>query len=400
MNEVRLAKQDMKSLNEFLALYSAKSTRNVYKAGITLFLETVYRVKRSEVDINSLSARYLTEDRDYMEDLLRFAVSLQDRPPITAKAYFAGVKEFLAANDIELTRRQIKTITNRLPKGNARTVERDMDVETLRKILAHMDIKGKALVMVLASSGMRIGEALQITLDDLDLGGDGRSPPMVRVRGEYTKTGMQRVTFLSREAREALSEWLKVRDSYLASAQHRNNGLVGRGIGKTKSLDDHRVFPFSMGVVDQMWTNALSKAGLLTRDSSTGRKQLRIHQLRKFFRSQLALKVPVDIVEYLMGHSGYLTDAYRRYTNRQLAEFYQKGEHLLYINIPQDIQKIQSEFREDLDKNRKIVEDLTVKNADLDKKVRELEAKLERVTGFLEQAKKNTWLLQRIQGKD
>jgi integrase len=57
-----------------------------------------------------------------------------------------------------------------------------------------------------------------------------------------------------------------------------------------------------------------------------GRLQYRIHGLRKFFRSQLALSCPVDIVEALMGHEGYLTDAYRRYSRKQMAEYYLKAE--------------------------------------------------------------------------
>ena len=80
--------------------------------------------------------------------------------------------------------------------------------------------------------------------------------------------------------------------------------------------------------------------------------------LRKFFRSQFALAVPLDIVEALMGRSGYLTEAYRRYTKRQMAEYYKKGEHILTIQIPKEIKDIESEFRQELDRNRKLTEDL------------------------------------------
>ncbi|GBE55150.1 MAG TPA: hypothetical protein ENH28_06225 [Euryarchaeota archaeon] len=48
--------------------------------------------------------------------------------------------------------------------------------------------------------------------------------------------------------------------------------------------------------------------------------------LRKFFRSQLATAIPVDIVETLMGHEGYLTGD-RRYSEKELGEYYSKGEH-------------------------------------------------------------------------
>ncbi|HID43654.1 MAG TPA: site-specific integrase [Archaeoglobaceae archaeon] len=86
-----------------------------------------------------------------------------------------------------------------------------MDHETLRTILQHMDVKGKTLVLMLASSGMRIRERLQIRLEDINLETD---PAEIVIRGENTKTEEQRDVFISREAKQMLKEWLKVRESY------------------------------------------------------------------------------------------------------------------------------------------------------------------------------------------
>ena len=47
----------------------------------------------------------------------------------------------------------------------------------------------------------------------------------------------------------------------------------------------------------------------------------------------------------LAGHAGYLTGAYRRYTKKQLAEEYLKGQHLLTIQTPKELQEIESEFK-------------------------------------------------------
>jgi len=69
----------------------------------------------------------------------------------------------------------------------------------LRKILMHMPVHGKALYLVLVSSGMRIGEALQVKLDDVDSDHD---PPEVNIRRGYTKSGRPRITFISSEAKE------------------------------------------------------------------------------------------------------------------------------------------------------------------------------------------------------
>lgn len=40
----------------------------------------------------------------------------------------------------------------------------------------------------------------------------GSDPAEITIQSEYTKTGEQRSVFISREAREVLKEWLKVRD--------------------------------------------------------------------------------------------------------------------------------------------------------------------------------------------
>ena len=82
------------------------------------------------------------------------------------------------------------------------------------------------------------------------------------------------------------------------------------------------------------------------------------HQFRKFFISQLSLIVSKEIAEMLAGHSGYLTGAYRRYTKKQLAEEYLKGQHLLTIQTPKELQEIESEFKAKMQSHSEIIEDL------------------------------------------
>lgn len=373
----------MKSIGEFLDLYPKRNSKLVYRAGIHAFLEFIYGSNRSSVkatkkemvEFEKLAEQYFSEKRDYADDLVRFAASLHTKPPMSAKSYMAGVKEYLGYNGVELTQRQLKTIRLKLPKGNARTVEKDMDSTTIRTILQHMDVKGNALVLTVASSGMRIGEALQIELEDV-LPYLENNPVMITIRGEYTKTGEQRFVFISREAKDALIEWLKVREQYLKAAVNKNKGLVNNGIARTKMVDDDRIFPFTQGTAEQIWNNALTNSGLLSVDKGTNRKQLRIHQLRKFFRSQLALDCPVDIVEALMGHEGYLTEAYRRYTKAQMAEYYLKNERYITIAQNQSVEAIKKEITSEMNE---AIKGLVVENQGLQSKNKELEDKLTRL---------------------
>lgn len=333
----------MGKMGKFLALYPNDNTFRNYRAGLMAFADWKYGPQRKGREATKkelerydrLLDEYLESEPDHLQDFIQYAAALYQMkvPPHTARVRFIIWKEFLAEQGIEIKTRDLKRIRTKLPKGSARTIERDLDHEVFRTLIQHMDIKGKALFLTLASSGMRIGEALSLTFDDIDL---NQNPGFIQIRGENTKTGDQRFTFIGREAKEAILEWLKVREAYMAQAQNKNAGFLAHGFSGPRPLptQDNRVFPFAMKTAQDIWRTAVKNAGLKERDPSTGRFNLHIHQLRKFFRSQLALAVPVDIVEVLMGHAGYLTEAYRRFTKTQMAEYYLKGEYLVSLSIP------------------------------------------------------------------
>ena len=377
----------MGRIEDFLNLYTKQNTKSVYRAGIYEFFDFVYgkvrkgrRVTREErKKYEDLADQYFNEDRNFFDDVIRFGVYLNEKPPYTAKSYLQAVKEFFVENGIEFSQKELKRIRFKLPKGNSQTEEKTFDHTTLRTILKHSDLKMRALILVLASSGMRVGELLQVRLDDLELDKD---PPRINIRREYTKTGERRVTFITKEAKEALLEWLKVREDYLRASINKNKGLRGVVNAGEKSLEDQRVFPFDLRTVELAWQNTLKRAKLLTKDEKTNRVQYRIHGLRKFFRSRLPEKVPIDIVEALMGHSAYLSEAYRRYTEKQIEEHYLKGEHLLTIERSEDVEKIQKktdELEKSLENNRKLIEDLILENRELKKIVSFYENALEKL---------------------
>lgn len=362
----------MGAIENYLDTYVKRRTRDLIRSSIKSFLISVYGggFDRSGGEWESLADRYVGEcraqKRRYFDDLLSFITFLAEekRPPASIYAYVNSVKNWITYTlDVDLTSRERKILRSRLPKGKrARTVEDDLTREKLQKILTHCDAKGRALFLFLVSSGIRIGEALQLRMGDIDLDHD---PPKVTVRGEYTKAGDAYITFISKEARTALEEWLKIKDEYLESARNRGRGISKTGYGRgVKNGEDDRIFPFSSLVAHSMWANALKKAGLEERDNGTKRRTLHIHMLRKFFMSQLKLVIPEVIVEALAGHTGYLDEAYRRYTCKQIAEYYRKGEPYLYINVPREIREIQTGFQRDLNQLQKRVQDLTEKLTD------------------------------------
>lgn len=367
----------MSTLSDFLELYPVINTKRGYKGGVMAFLDHIYGRQRAGRQATpeewsryeALAEQYRAENRDRINDLMKFNASNAAIPPLTAKTRNNAVKEFYAYIGFELSPREQKRVRLRLPKGSARTIERDLDHQTLRAILQHMDIKSKAFFLTLVSSGMRVGELVKVHTKDFSL---NDSPAVITIRGEYTKTGEARFTFISDEAVDALKEWMKVRDKYMMAAANRNRGLVRKERAKERLKTDSRMFPFSQKNAGEMWTTALKNADYLSYDPSTGRSQIHIHMLRKFFRSQLALGCPVDIVESLMGHSGYLTDAYRRFTKKQMGEYYKKAEHLVTLTMPEDLEDLRQEQTEQKEvltalasENRQLRADLLVLNDEL-----------------------------------
>jgi hypothetical protein len=245
-------------------------------------------------------------------------------------------------NGVELPGLFWRRLRGRKKGSRALTLDKVPSNAELRKVLNHMPIHGKALYLCLASSGMRIGEALKLQLNDIELDKD---PPIIHIRGEYTKTGNNRVAFISHEASESLAEWLKVRDSYLGSASKKSSRYE-------KFTQDDRLFPFQNNTAYMIWTNALRKARFLEKDRATNRHTVHPHVLRKFFRTKLGSMIPVDVAEALMGHEGYLTEVYRRYSTEDLAKFYKQGEGALTIfTNAEEVSKLRVEVDE---KNRQM----------------------------------------------
>ncbi len=296
---------------KYLETYGSENTVRTYKQALKVFLSNIY----GDGELTDLAKRYFQETRDHKTDIQNFLAKINGRPPKTIRLYISAVRTFLMENDIELPEKFWRSLTRKIKGSMARTMDKIPSNVQLRRIIMHMPVHGKALYLTLASSGMRIGEALQLELDDIDLDND---PPKISIRGEYTKSGDPRYTFISGETKEHILEWLKYRTEYLKSASKRSR--------HGKSTEDTRLFPFGMSNAHFIWKNALDKTKLNSVDKSTKRHQFHPHVLRKFFRTRMGPVISVDITEALMGHKGYLTDIYRRYDEDKLAEFYKKGE--------------------------------------------------------------------------
>lgn len=316
--------------------------------------------------LNVQGIRYLGEKQDFEKDIIAFTVALNGRAPKGIRLRLTAVKMFLMENNIEFPQKFWKKVQRRIKGNRALTLDKVPSNKELRRIIMHLPIHGKALFLLLSSSGMRIGEALKLNLENVKL---NETPMQIEIPGEYTKTGNSRYAFASRETKETIQEWVKNREKYIKSAV-----LKSHMFKKTEVEKEDRLFPFESQVAYVMWRNALDKARMNERDKSTNVRKLHPHVLRKFFRTRLGAVIPVDVTEALMGHEGYLAEVYRRYSMEDLAKFYLQGEPaLLVFTEAEEVSKLKVEVEERNKQLQTLVNGITAENLELESRVSKME---------------------------
>jgi len=336
-------------LEEWLQEFKSDSTRRVYRAALNKF-------KRA-IGIENLDY-YVNDSPDVAADMRKLLVFLEGKPSKTIKTYSGAVKVFLQDKGIKVPEASWNKIRRRgyLPKrAIAQTQDKKPTRTQLKKILNYVDIKGKAMILFLLSSGARIGETLQLQEEDFSLDAE---PPSVHIRGEYTKGGVgERTVYFSYEARDAIKDWIQIKDKM--------GKRDGRGTYQSK-----KVFPFTHHTAKTIWNLACDKAGLGIRDQRTNRRIYHLHSLRKFFRTKIGLDL--DVTHALMGHVEYLDASYLRQEQEEIAEAYLEAMPNVSVYSILD-----SELKQETMNLKKELQTLQINEKSKDERIKELEKQLE-----------------------
>jgi integrase/recombinase XerD len=165
---------------------------------------------------------------------------------------------------------------------------RAMNPADVRKLLFVIDdTRDRALILLLLRTGMRIGEALGLRLNDLDI----RDRKIHLFEGE--KNSMGRVVYLSDDALFAIKLWLRRRDKNKEFVFYgRSNGHLCYSTGRA------------------LFVKYLKKAGL-------DQKGYTVHCLRHTFASELLnAGMRLECLQQLLGHQDIeVTRRYARLTD-------------------------------------------------------------------------------------
>ncbi len=162
----------------------------------------------------------------------------------------------------------------------------------------HQQLRDKALLETLFSTGLRVSELAKLKIDDINL-----NKPEFTVRGKGNKV---RLVFLSETARH----WLK---KYFDS-RHDPNPYIFIGLSKINSSETDK--PITPRSIERLVTRYAKLSGIM--------KKVTPHTLRHSYATDLLLNgADIRSVQAMLGHSSITTtQVYTHITDNQLRDVY------------------------------------------------------------------------------
>ncbi len=235
--------------------------------------------------------------------------------PTTIRGYFSEIIQFLRYNEILIDNNMLKQFVS-LPK-KLKELPQPITIDEINILVINADEIRSAMYLTLVSSGIRIGEALQLRKQNFEMNSD---PAKIILPAKITKSRQARYSFISKEAKLKLIPIL------------------------AKLEDDDFVFTNSNGVrraeltEETYFSRLRKKVGLDDMESSGLKHRITIHKFRKFFATKAERKLGIQVSGALIGHSPYMK-TYYEYEPSQLAKLYSELEPDLTIS-PEHRQKL------------------------------------------------------------
>jgi len=304
----------------FINSIKSQTTREVYDYNLRLFMKFCCIEEVADllkIDIQNSIIKYVMKMRE--EGLSSNTISVR----------LNAIFHFYSMNDVVLNKKKIKMFKGEFAR---KVVDKAYTHEQISKILQVCDLRMKAVILLMASSGMRVGAIPPLKLRHLQKIDDKKIYKIT----VYEGSNESYFTFTTPECASIVDSYLEFRqntgekigpDSYLIRDQFDITDLE-QIRNKSRGV--------SLNTLNTMIGTLLVKAGLRIVDhTSRGvRKDVaRNHGFRKFFTTQLVdSDVNPEIREMLLGHKIGLTSSYYRPTEEKMLLEYHKAINNLTIN--------------------------------------------------------------------
>ena len=272
------------------------------------------------------------------DQIVEYMIQLKNPPHslryATRSQYLAAIITYYDLNDVALSKKKIY----RYLGEEERPIEnRGYTTEEIAKMLEICDERTRAIVLLLASTGIRIRAIIELKVEDFVMVPDYH---LYQV-WVYSDSNQRYLTFTTPEAAKAIDVYLKYRERYGERLTPKSS-LFRDQFDREDVVSIHDVKPLKLRTVERLISRTVEKSGIRTVERITElhsekgkiRKNVKLTAgFRKFFDTQLIYaRVEPQTKELFMGHSIGLDDHYFTPGDTYVLQEYLKAVDNLTIN--------------------------------------------------------------------
>jgi integrase len=348
-------------LNFFFALKAPESKRQ-YPKRFEKFLDYLKLEGTFEDKALSFYKKAIENPQWLTNKLVEFAqyqklrVQKGEIAESTIPNYFKSIKLFCVMNDIIINWQKLN---KGIPRGNSAAEDRAPTIEEIQKLLEYPDRRIKPIVLILLSSGIRVGAFETLRWKHVIPIKDEKKGNIVAAKMTvYPGDKEEYFTFITPEAYGAVKEWMDFRESF--GEKITQDSWVMRDIWQTTNVKYGAKWGLATipkklqsSAIKRLIDRALWEQGIRQQLKNGERRHefKTVHGFRKFFKTHCEQVMKSINVEILMGHTIGVSDCYYKPSEKEILGDYLKAVNILTINKNNNNLILEKEVEELKEKN-------------------------------------------------
>lgn len=327
---------DCRSVRNFLRGFHTEATKETYAKKLSYFLAycgmepdvLLSAGQESPRKVQNLMIDYVEEKKGEVSGS-------------TLQLFRGALRHFFEMNDVE-SGINWNRISKMIPHARKTGNDRAPSVEEIRRMVGLADLRTKCVILVCATSGIRVGAFEGMTYGDLvpirggggGGGGEGEDGLVGAKLIVYRGDREQYATFVTSECYGVVQEYMDMRraagEDVTAKSPLIRDVWDHNAHRKARSKDPGVARPVTSKSIANMMGRFLKSIDMRDgADASSGRYEFKqVHGLRKFFKTNAERAMKTLDVEKLMGHA----ENYYKPSDEYLQEQYSKAAAHLVVS--------------------------------------------------------------------
>jgi integrase len=346
----------------FISSLNSPSTKNNYSLNLAKFLNT-------EANCNLTLDQVLAKNVKTLEmEIIALLIKLKNEDKLSSsssRVFLAAVMHFFSINDVVLNRKKIKKF---LGEHENKFEYRSYTHDEIKRLLDISDERDKAIILLMVSTGMRVGALPELKLKHLKRWPtDSLGENYVYQIDVYSSSQKHRyITFCTPECAKSIDTYLQLRvrcgenikfDKDVGGWKDGNIPLLIKQFNKSDNFHPIKTIKRE-NISIKLVIHKLQKLGIrdkkLTTESMSHGSFARYkhelhpcHSFRIFAVTQMQrARVDKTIREMLVGHSTGLDSAYYKHNIEDMLQEYLKAVDILTINNEHRLQEQLNHYKQ------------------------------------------------------